>query len=141
MKPGNPTSYRIFQTHHTHTVVIITHYKRMGYVIIHKPNCSGHECTNSRCRRFDLLLFRRFGSICRRYDRSYRRSGCRCSVCRWRPTVMHLPPFFVAGRWSIEINTRAGDTVSARFLRIKQLLGRTETRTRERKCCQSIQTV
>ena len=39
-------------------VVIITHYKRMGYVIIHKPNSSGRECINSRCRRFDLLLFR-----------------------------------------------------------------------------------
>ena len=105
----------ISNTPHTHTVVIITHYKRMGYVIIHKPNCSGRECINSR-PRFDLLLFCRFGSICRRCDHSYRRSGCRCSVCHWRPTVTLLQPLFVAGRWCIEINTRAGDTVSANYL-------------------------
>ena len=40
---------------------------------------SGREDITSRCRRFDLLLFRRFGSICCCYDRSYRRSGYRSS--------------------------------------------------------------
>ena len=63
----------------THTVVIITYYKRMGYVIIPKPNCSCRHRINSGCRHFDLLLFRRFGSICRRYGHSCHRSGCRCS--------------------------------------------------------------
>ena len=32
----------ISNTSYTHTVVIITRYKSMGYVIIHKPNSSGH---------------------------------------------------------------------------------------------------
>ena len=36
---------------------IISHYKRMGYAIILKPNVWSCECVNSRCRRFDLLLF------------------------------------------------------------------------------------
>ena len=30
----------MYVKHSTHTVVIIAHYKRMGYVIIPKPNCS-----------------------------------------------------------------------------------------------------
>ena len=44
-------------SHITRTVVIITHYKRMGYVIIPKPNVSGREGISSRCRRFYLLPF------------------------------------------------------------------------------------
>ena len=48
---------RIFQKHHAYTVVIISHYKRRGYVIIPKPYFSGRIGINSRCRRFDLLLF------------------------------------------------------------------------------------
>ena len=110
------------QTQHTHAVVIVTHYKRMGYVIIPKPNCSGREGINCHCRRFDLLLFCRFASICRRYDRSCRRSGCHRSMGRWRPTVMQLTPLFDGslaniGRsdWVIQINTHVGDTVSASF--------------------------
>ena len=140
------------QTQHTHAVVIVTHYKRMGYVIIPKPNCSGREGINCHCRRFDLLLFCRFASICRRYDRSCRRSGCHRSMGRWRPTVMQLTPLFDGslaniGRsdWVIQINTHVGDTVSASFSRclsrIQKLLGRTGTQTRERKCFQSIRTV
>ena len=58
-----------------------------GYVIIPKPYCSGREGINSRFRRFYLLLFRRFGSICSRYDRSCRRSGCRQSTGRWWSSV------------------------------------------------------
>ena len=46
-----------FEKHHTRTVVIITHYNRIGHVLILKPNFSSHEIINSRCRRFDLLLF------------------------------------------------------------------------------------
>ena len=62
----------ISNTSHKHTVLIrliITHYTRMGYVIHPKP-----ICMDSRCRRIYLLLFRRLGSICRRYDRSCRLS-------------------------------------------------------------------
>ena len=29
----------------------------VGLIIIPKPNCSGRECINSRCRRFDFLFF------------------------------------------------------------------------------------
>ena len=42
----------------TYTVVIITHYKRMCYVIIPKPNCSIREGINSSCRRFDFFAVR-----------------------------------------------------------------------------------
>ena len=37
---------------HTHAL-----YKRIGYVIIPKPQFSSRVCINSRCRRLDLLLF------------------------------------------------------------------------------------
>ena len=50
----------------------------------------------------------------------------------------------VAGRGFIQINTRTGDTVSASlwvFFAYKNLLGRTETRTRDRICFQSLRTV
>ena len=43
------------------SIVINAHYKCMGYVVP-KPNCSSNEGINSRCRRFDLLCFRRFNS-------------------------------------------------------------------------------
>ena len=54
---------------------------------------------------------------------------------------MQLTPLFVPGRWYIQINTSAGDMVSESFSRIKKLLGRNETRTRDRKCFQAIRTV
>ena len=44
----------------------------------------------------------------------------------------------------IQINTREGDPVSRGFVcfsRINKLLGRNETRTCDRKCCQTIRTV
>ena len=47
-------------------------------------------------------------------------------------------------RCFIQINTREGDPVSRGsvcFSRIQKMLGRTETRTRERMYCQSIRTV
>ena len=50
----------------------------------------------------------------------------------------------MAGRWFIQINTRAGDIISSRFLvffAYKKMLGRIETRTRDRKHFQSIRTV
>ena len=60
----------VYFKHITHTVVITTHYKRMGYVIIPEPYFSSRE---ARCCHFDLVLFRRFDIICRLYDRSCRR--------------------------------------------------------------------
>ena len=85
-------------------------------------NCfSSREGINSRCRRFDLLLFRGFGSICRRYDRSCRHSRCRhsdgslaitpgrsyrpFSTGRWRSSVIR--------RWFIQLNARASNRVFA----------------------------
>ena len=42
----------------TSSLLIFTHTsKRMGYEIIPKLHVSSRECMNSRCRRFDLLLF------------------------------------------------------------------------------------
>ena len=51
-----------------------TRYKRIGYVIIPKPNFSHREGINSRRRRFD-------GSLAINCDQSYRRLGY-----RWRST-------------------------------------------------------
>ena len=59
---------------HTHTH---THKTTDAWVIIPQPFVSSCEFINSCCRHFDLLLFRGFDSIYRRYDRSRRRSGCR----------------------------------------------------------------
>ena len=86
--------------------------------------------------RFELLLFtvlaqsvaamiavscRTVGSVALNHDRTY-----------WP-------------RWFIQVNSRAGDSVFAIvfgcFSRITKLIGRTETRTRERMCFQTIQTV
>ena len=55
-----------------------------------------------------------------------------------------VPLAFMAGSWVIQINTRAHDPFLRGFgcfSRIKKLLGRTETRTRDRRYCQSIRTV
>ena len=49
----------------------------MGWVVIPKLNVSSLEGINSRCRRFDLLLFRRFYAILRRYGRSSPQLGVR----------------------------------------------------------------
>ena len=66
----------------SHTHLIITHYKPIGYVLIPIPNCSSHEGINFVVVSFRLVDFGCFGSICRRYDCSCRRSGCRRSGCR-----------------------------------------------------------
>ena len=118
----------------THTVVIITHYNFMGYVIIPKPTCSSREGINSHCRHFELLIFRRFGSICRRYDcRSYVAVHVVAfSTCRWRSTI--YPCRSDCRRFD-------GDQLNTRFLRsfffffppIQNLLGRTEIGMHERK--------
>ena len=53
-------------------------------------------------------------------------------------------PPFMAGSWVIEINTRVATRFPrgfVRFSRINKLLGRTETRNRDRMYCQTIRTV
>ena len=56
---------------------------RTGYVIIiYQPHMSRTEGINSRCERFGLLLFCRFGSISQRFERNCRRSGCPGGGCR-----------------------------------------------------------
>ena len=60
---------------------------------------------------------------------------------RCRSTMTAL----TGGAGSFKLNNRAGDSefaiVFGCFSRIKKLLGRTETRTRDRMCFQSIRTV
>ena len=130
----------ILQTHHTHTCsnhyTLQTHVRRNNA----KANFPSRECINSRCRRFDLLLFRRFGSIRRHYTavivvqvvavrrvaddqpwRSYRPF----SAGRWRSSG--------TGRWFIKMNTRAGESICWCFSYMKKLLCRTKMRTREKK--------
>ena len=120
----------------------------MGYVIIPKLNWSGRESINSRCRRFDLLLFHRFGAICRHDGRCCRRSACHRSdrlmaIDRPWPALINAP-FRRVARWFIQL-TLARDLIFAKvfecFYAYKKMLGRTEMRTRERKEWQSIRTV
>ena len=61
----------------------------------------------------------------------------------WLP-FSPVPLAFMAGSWVIQINTRAGDPISPRFWMFsayKKMLGRIETRTRDRIYCQTIRTV
>ena len=117
---------------YTHTL-----YKRIGYVIILKSHVSSRECINSRYRRL-TYCFRRFGSICRRYDRSW--------------PLMFLTVGLVSGDRSIDRDRRYAPVstlhslvhstdICARlglrdsfwvFFSYKKMLGRTETRTRDR---------
>ena len=69
---------------------------------------------------------------------------------RWHPTVRQLTPFFdgslaINGRSLVHSNKhshgRHGFREFLGVFRVKKLLGRTETWTRERKCFQSIRTV
>ena len=65
---------------------------------------------------------------------------------RWvgRPTVTARSAGDNAGHWPLKWNTGTGGPVSSRFWRFfayKQILGRTETRSRDRMYCQSIRTV
>ena len=54
-----------------------------------------------------------------------------------------VPLAFMAGSWVIQINTHAGDPIFPRFFAyiINKLLGRTETRTRDRMYCHTIRIV
>ena len=59
---------------------------------------------------------------------------------RWRPTVTSRSAGDKAGSLAISINTRVGDPIYLRFWMVfanKKLLGRTETRTRDRMYCQT----
>ena len=134
----------LVQTHHTHC---INNYPvhRIGYVIISKPNCPGRESRNSRCGYF--VAFCRF-CICSRFDRSCCRSACRRSTGRWRPTVTQLRPLFDRSlamkreRSLVQSNEQSRRRLGFReFFAYKILLGRSEMRTRDRKCFQSIRTV
>ena len=105
--------FRILQTHQTRTGT---------------RTCS-RECTQTLPPPFRLSLFD--GSVMPNRD------GVNAPFHRfhWRS---------MAGRLFIQINTRAGDPVSRGFgcfSRIKKLLGRTETQTRDRMYHQSIRTV
>ena len=100
----------------------------MGYVIIPKPNLSGRESINSRCRHFDLLLFCCFGSICHNYDRCCRRSSIDRDQ-RYSP--------FLTGRslvHSTDTCVGCGSAIVFGYFSVrKNLLGQTEMRTHERK--------
>ena len=74
------------------------------------------------------------------HTHSHTHVAVQVTAIRWRP----VPLAFIAGSGVIEINTHAGQPISPRFWmfsRIKKLLGRTETRTRDRMYCQTIRTV
>ena len=65
----------------------------------------------------------------------------RCIAIRCQPTAKARTAGDNSGSLAFEINTGTGDQVSRRFSHIKQMLGRTDTRTRERMYCQTIRTV
>ena len=97
----------------------------MDYVIIPKPNFSRREGINSRCRRFDLLLFHLFGSICYR-------NNCRCHHSDGSLAINRDGSYW--RRWLIQLNTRAATWFRNSFWvfsLIKNLLVRNEMQTRE----------
>ena len=98
-----------------------------------------HACTHARAHTLTLA-----NTPTHTHDR-------RCSLFSVRPTMTQSwlgAPFSTLARQcrslAIQINRRAGDPLSSRFWKFfayKKLLGRTETRTRDRKCFQTIRTV
>ena len=97
-----------------------------------------HACKHTRARAHT-------------HTHRHRRSGCRCSMGRWRPTVTELRPFklvplAINGRSLLHSNKhwrgRPGfSELLGVFSHMTKLLGRTETRTRDRMYCQTIRTV
>ena len=74
-----------------------------------------------------------------------RRSGSRCSIGRWRPTVTQLTPLSDGSEainrgWSLVHSNKysCGRHGFREFFAYKKILGRNETRIHARKCCQSI---
>ena len=75
--------------------------------------------------------------------RRRRLTAVQAIAIRWRPTNRY-GPLRLRQCWSlaIQINTRTGDPIYPRFFAYKhKLLGRTETRTRDRVYCQTIRIV
>ena len=123
-----------------HCWFLHTHYKFIGHIIIPKPHSSSREVINSHCHRFDCLIFGVFGQ----------------SV---RPSITAVVPIQrrVAGHSTVTVADRIvkaplvhstakcakvgfRDSLGM-FLRIKQCLGRTETRSCDRIYSQVIRTV
>ena len=102
-------------------------------LVIPKPHWSGREGINSHCRRFDWLIFAVFTQfVAAKYYRSCCGSDDSLAIhCyRWR--------------WSIQKPHAGGSAfpiVYGCFSRIKKMLGRTETRTRDKMYSQTIGTV
>ena len=81
----------------------------------------------------------------------HRRSGFRCSISQWCPTMTELRPFSpvplaINGRSLLHSNKRSRGRLGicdsfGCFSCIEKCLGRTEMRTRDGMCFQSIQTV
>ena len=122
-------------------LILQTLYKRIGYAIIPKPHFSSHEGINSRCRRFNLLLFVVFAQ----YFAAMIDVVAAHVVAGDRPTVTVVTAPISTGRLFVH-STYTCTTLGLRdslcvFFAYKTLLGRNGTRTRERKCFRSIRTV
>ena len=110
--------------------------KRTGCVITPKPHFSSCEGINSHCRRLDVLPFAVLAqSVAAKYYRS-----CAAPSSRGDSTVTAL--LLVSLVHSPDTCAMVGlrDSFWVLFA-YKKMLGRTETRTRDRMYCQSIRTV
>ena len=118
-----------------HCWFLHTLYKCRGYVIIPKPHFSDREGINSHCRRFDLLFF---AVLAESVAADHINRSCACqtrSIDHQR--VRRYSPFH-----SIETCARMAIRDSLlMFFAYKKILGRTETRTRDRMYCQTIRSV
>ena len=129
-------------------IIIIISLGQISLSYIANPHTHTHTHTHARARththahtRAHTRTHTRTHARTHAHAHRRRHSGCCCSM---RQTVTQLTPLFVAGRSFIQINTCAGNTVSARFwvfFAFTKLLARTETRTRDMMCFQSIRTV
>ena len=125
--------------------VLRTLYKRIGYAIIPKPHFSSHDCINFRCRCFDVLLFAVLAqSVAAIIAAVAAQVVAAHVVADDRSTVTGVTPLF-DGR-SLVHSTYSCARLGLRdrfwmFFAYKKILGRSETRIRDRICCQSIRTV
>ena len=118
-----------------HCWFLHTLYKRWGYVIIPQPHFSSREGMNSPCRRFDFLF-----SPCWFNLSLLTTLTARVLVWHGRSITSEssVTPLFI--QQTIE-RRMAFAKVYVCFLCIKKMLGRIETRTRDRIYCQMIRTV
>ena len=78
-----------------HTVVIIAHHKRIGYVIIPTPNLSSREDINYRCRccptgLWNARFVHSFTTVCK----AHRNSGhCKCLSTCINYISMYIPVY------------------------------------------------